>query len=255
MNIIFILITLLYLLYNLKYLLYNLKYIISEQFQNNKNIDYVVIHMKNSNNDKYNNILKNEKILQKKIKIYDAIIGKNVDLNNLSIYDQNIKFNFKYNYIGEVGCYLSHMLLIKSLINSTSKYTVIFEDDLKILDKNLDDTVNKIIYNLGNNFDMVYLGNLNNNYNMRVIDNIYTVNKWSFLWGTHAYIINNKNAAKIYNSLLNINVAIDNKFKSNINKNIIKAYMIHPILVDQNTDELKSDIRPKSILSAFKSIL
>jgi len=230
-------------------LLYNFR----ERFINEENISYYVIHMKDSNN-KYNNIIKNEKKLKKQINIYDAVIGKNIDLNNLTMIDQNINFNFNYNYIGEVGCYLSHMLLIKSLINSNSKYSVIFEDDLKILDDNLNDKINEIINKLDGNFDIIYLGNLNNNHYERVSDNIYTINKSDFLWGTHAYIINNKNASKIYESLLNIDAAIDNKFKNNINNDIIKAYVIYPILVDQNTDDLKSDIRPIAIKSAYRSI-
>jgi glycosyl transferase family 25 len=236
-------------------LLYNLKYKTHEKFVNNVNINYYVIHMKNSNNNKYDNVIKNEKILKKKINIYDAVVGKNVDLNNLSNIDPKITFNFNYNYIGEIGCYLSHMLLIKSLINSDTKYTVIFEDDLKILDENLDDKINKITSDLDDNFDMIYLGNLNNNHYEKIKDNIYTINKADFLWGTHAYIINNKNAKKIYDSLLNIDVAIDNKFKNNINNDTLKAYVIYPILVDQNTDELKSDIRPNAIKSVYKSIL
>ena len=250
MNIIIIIIILPLLLY----ILYNLIYKNLEKSQNNIQIDYFVIHMKNSNSDKYNNIIKNEKILNKKINIYDAIIGKDIDLNNFSTIDPNIKFNFKYNYIGEVGCYLSHLLLIKSLINSNNKYTVIFEDDLEILDENLDNTINKIISNLNGNFDIVYLGNLNNNHNEKVIDNIYTVNKTDALWGTHAYIVNNNNAKKIYDSLLNIDFAIDNKFYNNINNDIIKVFVIYPILVDQNTNEIKSDIRPQNFESAYKTI-
>ena len=233
----------------------DVKYKTQENFVNNLNINYYVIHIKNSNNNKYDNIIKNEKILKKKINIYDAVVGKNIDLNNFSNIDSNITFIYNYNYIGEIGCYLCHMLLIKSLINSDSKYTVIFEDDLEILDENLDDKINKIISDLDDNFDMIYLGNLNNNHYEKIKDNIYTINKTESLWGTHAYIINNKNAKKIYDSLLNIDVAIDNKFKNNINNDMLKAYVIYPILVDQNTDELNSDIKPNAFKSVYKSNL
>ena len=58
---------------------------------------------------------------------------------------------------------------------------------------------------------------------------------------------------KIYDSLLNIDVAIDNKFKNNINNDTLKAYVIYPILVDQNTAELKSDIRPNAIKSVYEA--
>lgn len=233
----------------------NLKYEDFNEYKDfNENIDYFVIHIKNSNN-KYKNIKKNEILLKKKINLYDAIIGKNINLNNLSLIDKNITFNFNYNYSGEIGCYLSHLLLIKSLIKSNKKYTVIFEDDFTILDTQLDDKINKIINKLNSNFDIIYLGNLTNHHYEKIIDNIYTINKIDFLWGTHAYIINNKSAKKIYDSLLNIDVSIDNKLKNNINNNIIKGYVIFPILVDQNINDFNSDIRPQSIISVHNLII
>ena len=86
-----------------------------------------------------------------------------------------------------------------------------------------------------------------NNKDNKVIDNIYTINKDINLWGTHAYLINNKNINKIYESLLNIDCPIDRKFKNNIINNILIGYVIYPILVDQNIEELNSDIRPYNL--------
>jgi GR25 family glycosyltransferase involved in LPS biosynthesis len=209
------------------------------------NISYNVIHMKNSNQNKYNNILNIEKQINQKINIFDAIVGKNVNLKNLNIFDENIKFNFKYTFPGEVGCYLSHLLLIKQAsLNTVNDYTVIFEDDFKINNDNLNEEINKIINKTNGDFDMIYLGNLNNNHKKQIIDNIYTIDSVSPLWGTHALLINNKNANKILSNITNIDQAIDNKYKTIIDANNIKAYVIYPTLVEQNTDDFKSEIRP-----------
>jgi GR25 family glycosyltransferase involved in LPS biosynthesis len=201
--------------------------------------------MKNSNEKKYNNILNIEKQINQKINIFDAIVGKNVNLKNLKIFDENIKFNFIYTFIGEVGCYLSHLMLIKQASNDTyNDYTVIFEDDFKVKNNNLTEEINNIINKTNGDFDMIYLGNLNNNHKDQIIDNIYTVDSESPLWGTHALLINNKNANKILSNIINIDKAIDNKYKGIIHKNNIKAYVIYPTLVEQNTDDFKSEIRP-----------
>ena len=204
-------------------------------------IDYYVIHME-KNKERIPNINENQNKLNQEIKIFDAVVGKNVDLNNLAIYDINLKNNFNYTYIGEIGCYLSHLMLIK-LINKNTGYTVIFEDDFKILS---DDLHSDIIHNLDiidNNFDILVLGNLNNNHSSLYKENIYTIDYFEFLWGTHAYVINNKNAKKIYNALLNMDAAIDNKYKKLFDDKILNSYVLYPILVDQKREEYKSAIR------------
>ena len=209
------------------------------------NIIYYVIHMKNSNENKYNNILNIEKQINQKINIFDAIIGKNVDLKNLKIFDENIKFTFNYTFSGEIGCYLSHLMLIKQAsTNTENDYTVIFEDDFKVNNDNLHEEINNIINKLNDDFDIIYLGNLNNNHKIQIIDNIYTINPKCKLWGTHALLINNKNANKILSYIIKIDKPIDNKYKHIIDNNIIKAYVIYPILVEQNTNDFKSEIRP-----------
>jgi len=211
------------------------------------NISYNVIHMKNSNENKYNNILNIEKQINQKLNIFDAIVGKNVNLKNLNIFDENIKFNFKYTFPGEVGCYLSHLLLIKKASTDIyNDYTVIFEDDFRVKNDNLHEEINNIINKTKGDFDMIYLGNLNNNHKKQIIDNIYTVDSVSPLWGTHALLINNKNANKILSNITNIDQAIDNKYKTIIDDNSIKTYVIYPTLVEQNTDDFKSEIRPNA---------
>ena len=205
-------------------------------------IDYYVIHIK-SYTSRLNNILENKKKLGYPINIFDGVIGKEVDINNLELFDPNINFNFKYTYINEIGCYLSHLMLIKSILNKNTGYTVVFEDDFIIIDDNLNKSITDIINKMPNDFDIIVLGNLNNNHDENLIDNIYFIDKKEYLWGTHAYLINNKNAQKIYNKLLNITQAIDNKYKQLFDDKELIGLTIYPILVDQQRVTYPSTIR------------
>jgi len=195
------------------------------------------------NKKKHNNITKNEKKLKHKINIFNAIIGKNIDLNKLDNFDKNLKLNYKFKHPGELGCYLSHYLLIKKAAKSNKKYTVIFEDDFKILSKDLNNEILKITSKV-NDFDIIHLGNLYESKSEKIVDNIYHKSNLIQLLGTHALLINNKNANKILNKLNSINQPIDNQYENLINKNEITNYVIYPSLVIQNNNfksELRSD--------------
>ena len=224
-------------------------YLVTKRFENfneidNSNyIDYYVIHMKNSCNKKRENINKQIKKLGKKINIFNAIIGKNIDINKLDKYDKNIKLNYKFKSDGELGCYLSHLMLIKKAINSNKKYTVIFEDDFKIVTKNLNKKILDITRKVDDNFDIIYLGNLYESKSEKIVDNIYKKSDIISLYGTHAILINNKNAQKIYNKLLNINDSIDIVLDKLINNNKLNYYVIYPSLVIQDNN-FNSSLRP-----------
>lgn len=203
-------------------------------------IDYNVIHMKSSCNKK-SNINKQMKKLNKYIHIFDAIIGKNI--TNLGKYDKNIKLNYKFKTKAELGCYLSHLMLIKKAISSDKKYTVVFEDDFKIVTKDLNTKILDITKKLDNNFDIIFLGNLYEIKSEKIIDNIYKKSNIIPLVGTHALLINNKNAEKIYKNLLNIDKPIDIALDSLTNENKLTSYVIYPSLVIQD-NKFDSSLRP-----------
>jgi GR25 family glycosyltransferase involved in LPS biosynthesis len=206
---------------------------------NNLKIEYHVIHMKSSN-DRKNNILKMENKLNQKINIFDAINGK--DVININEYDSEIKCKFETEKQNEVGCYLSHYLLIKHLLNSNNDYTIIFEDDFNITVDDLHGIIINIILLLENNFDVVFLGTtdlIHFFYNTE-INNIYKPKK--HLFGTQALLINNKYINKIYNELKYFNNAIDNKYYELHKTNKLNIYVIHPSLVIQDKN-FKSTIQ------------
>ena len=218
---------------------------IKDEFVNIKDEDiiYNVIHIKKNNDLRYNQILQMEKLLGKKIYFFDGIYGKNIDLNNLSIFDNNLSFNFNYRYIGEVGCYLSHFMLIKQCINSHANYSVILEDDFIINDSNFNNQLKETLEKITIDFDMLYLGNITENRGEQIVDNIYYPNRNEQILGTHGYLIKNKNALKILKALYNINMPIDHKFRVEFLKNNINILMLYPSIVVAN-NSIGSIIHP-----------
>jgi GR25 family glycosyltransferase involved in LPS biosynthesis len=202
-----------------------------------------VIHLPNSPN-RYDNIKEFEKKLNKNISIVEAISGKNEEKCKNMINEMQIDFNGGELFsIGEVGCYLSHMKIIRDvLIEDDYNYGVVFEDDFSFEDENLHEKIEEALHNIllhDKDFDILYLGNLNDNRYDNVKNNIYTVDKNNPLWGTHAYLINNKKKKKIFNSLKKFDKAIDNKLKELIDLDVLKGYVLYPSIVFQQSQNGK----------------
>jgi len=158
------------------------------------NVEYHIISLQNSH-DRIQNIETIQNKIQQKLHIFPAIDGNQIDFNSQN--DVNIKYRYKYK--GEIGCFLSHYYLLKSLVNSDCDYHVIFEDDAQILCDNLHE---QIIATVNENFDFFFLGYLTKClYSKR-----QTVHHH---YGTHGYIVNTKSIPKILDLLSNAYSEID----------------------------------------------
>ena len=94
-------------------------------------------------------------ILKIKMKRFEAIDGKQIDLNNYLVPDINKKLLEERR--GWIGCALSHMELWKKCV-SINKPILIFEDDNVIKEEvNYDKHLETIINNFPKDFDIVYL--------------------------------------------------------------------------------------------------
>jgi GR25 family glycosyltransferase involved in LPS biosynthesis len=239
-----------------------------EPFVYNSTIDFYVITMKNE--DRLKNI---ENQIQKQMNIMntndnknnennsfdfsiqkvDAVVGKNIDIHQLiqqnkidpNILNENIEdFNKNIDIKKrEIGCYLSHLKtyeLIK-LKNKTENYSVILEDDFKFTDDfmyKLEDTIINVKKN-NIDFDFLFLGILGYNGDHIMDNSIFTVPSNSF--GTHGYLINNKNIDKIIKKLSFIDCIIDVQiFRKGENKELNVA-RIDPVIID--TGDFYSEIR------------
>jgi len=208
------------------------------------NINYFLIHCY-EHIERIDNIINLQNIIKQQITIFKGYYTKNISndynakLEYLKKFDKNLKMEKNVFFkSGEIGCYLSHHMLIKDILDSSkyTEYTVIFEDDVKC-NETLHDDINKIIKNMYNkklDWDIIFLGNLTKNRAEKVIHNIYTIDKNNVCTGTHALLINNKNIQKIYNSNYNVLHSIDFQYKINIDNKNLNGYVIFPPICFQN---------------------
>ena len=228
-------------------------------------LEYYIIHLDRSTHRKTNiNNLKN--LLNQELIVFNAIDGNDIiDINDHKIifneiiikapftFDKSIKTKLQS---CEIGNYLSHLSLLHELIilNKNDGYSIIFEDDV-IFMPNLDNKIRGILGKIKEDFDILYLGNITNNYSEQYIDEIYNVDKNNVLWGTHAYLINNKNLNKFYNHFNYFYTATDTLIKNLINCDKVKGYVIYPSIAMQNNKEYPSEIirkNNKSLLTYLK---
>jgi GR25 family glycosyltransferase involved in LPS biosynthesis len=141
---------------------------------------------------------------------------------------------------GEIGCYLSHHMLIKHIMDKVNKdeYSVIFEDDVT-LKPHICDKIENIINKMKSvdiDWDIIFLGNIGKNHGTNIIDNIYAIDSTRVCAGTHSLLINNKNVKRIYNTNCKIIHAIDFQYKINIDAGKLNGYVIFPPLCFQNRE-------------------
>jgi GR25 family glycosyltransferase involved in LPS biosynthesis len=229
------------------FFIFNVKYQESLENQTEINLTYNVIHIK-GHSDRYKNIKENEKKLGEPIIIFDAVKGDSLNQQNLNAslkkYDSNLTIGeFKPKHINEIGCFLSHFLLIRSIMNDSPHhgYSVILEDDFSFSQETgVHLHIKNILSKLETNdpdFGMIVLGTFNNDpAGENIIDDIYRFNTDPniIVYGIHGYIINNKKAQTIYENLLTIKTVVDVQLFDLIRSGIIHGYIIKPMVVNQN---------------------
>jgi hypothetical protein len=123
---------------------------------------------------------------------------------------------------GELGCYLSHVHMLKKAIKSKNKYVMIIEDDVGHIDTSkLMDYIN----NAPSDFDLLYLS-----YNYHEYFESY--NQVTYLHGNQCYIVNTDNITQQkIDSLFPIVDPFDCVVASKF-----KTYIIEPKVVDLGED-------------------
>jgi GR25 family glycosyltransferase involved in LPS biosynthesis len=219
-----------------------------ENFEDSYIFDMYVITL--GKQERIENIKNQEKKINNKIEIFDAVNGLKLDINylknnNILVNQNTLSENYNHK-MGEIGCYLSHLNIYKKIKeNNKKRYTIIFEDDFLINSDNLIDEVKKAIDVLNSkniDFDFLFLGNLNDNHGENISDNLYYIDNNNNLYGTHGYIINNKNIDKIIDNLNKIIKPIDNSIQDLSYDKVFNTIVIYPNLVNQES-ELKSTIK------------
>ena len=129
---------------------------------------------------------------------FTAIYGKDFKIKNPKIF--NLFKNLSPN---EIGCFLSHIILIYIISKhpDTDKYSIIFEDDIQI-NPHIDTTQlkNKILSAVKYNANIIYLGKcLEQCYSMQPVENRADIFYGKKPLCLHAYMIKNSFAKKVIN--------------------------------------------------------
>lgn len=146
-----------------------------------------------------------------------AINGQYLDIDKLK--NDGIVINNKLTK-GEIGCYLSHIHMLKKALES-NKQVLIIEDDAKIEV----DTFQKIkaLKDIPEDWDILFIG-----YNYYEQFSINEFNKIKYLHGAHAYLVNNKNITiEKINSLLPIDKPYDIILPIKL-----KTYIVKPKIIE-----------------------
>jgi GR25 family glycosyltransferase involved in LPS biosynthesis len=202
-----------------------------------------------------------KKQFNKEITIFPGVYTRYVPINKQVEYITNLKNKmhfdetkgFRFKHSGEIGCYLSHYYVIETIMNNNKEtsmfdYSVIFEDDVTSDFNNLHDKIENIIKKINNqgiDFDIIFLGTRNGNKGQHIVDDIFYLDKNAECWGTHALLINNKNAEKIFNLGCSITGQIDIHYTNLAVNGKLTCLVISPIICDQS--ELPSNIQPTTI--------
>lgn len=147
-----------------------------------------------------------------------AVNGHELDIDEMKK-DGIININNKMTK-GEIGCYLSHIHMLKKALES-KKQVLILEDDANIEV----DTFQKIkaLKDIPEDWDILSIG-----YNYFEEFSINSFNKIKYLHGTHAYLVNNKNITiEKINSLLPIDKPYDISLPIKL-----KTYIVKPKIIE-----------------------
>lgn len=120
-----------------------------------KMIDEIFIVNLDSRKDRWDNLISLEPYLENNATRISAVNGKTLKLNNF-IYNsfKNNTFLWKKSVI---GCLLSHIKIWSKIINSSGKYFLVLEDDVRFND-NWISTWNKYATHIPKDAELLYLG-------------------------------------------------------------------------------------------------
>lgn len=170
----------------------------------------------------YENTLKNEKKYNLKNINYEKIISiKNNNIDRNYLYQNNI-INFKNLNYNDISRFLSHIKTWEKIIEDNVKYGIIFEDNIKSLDKLISDDIINNINKLPDNWNILLL-NKEGGEIIKLNDEIFKVNN---IIGTNSYIINNITAKYLLENIFPIKQTLEKKL-SDLSKNLINIYIIN----------------------------
>ena len=157
------------------------------------------------------NLDENRKILDKNKLIADGLVSSKNSLR-----------------MGQIGCALSHITILKNIKKQKAPYGIILEDDVIIPD---DFSLEQL--KLPTDFDICFLGGCNINGEQIAPNWIRpTAKNGAFNLCWHAVLVNKKSAQKILDLLKPLTRPIDSQIREEYDK--LKVFYHYPNLISQN---------------------
>jgi GR25 family glycosyltransferase involved in LPS biosynthesis len=210
---------------------------------NKSNIDYYVIHCE-KHTDRLDHIENHLKKNIPELRVWKGTFIENFEENTedqIKKYCSNIHYDtsiYKFKSPGELGCYLSHHLLIKHIMENDNQngFTVILEDDVQLCN-GFKEKIEDILNNVEIDFDIIFTSlirvrRFKNSIRKNKINEFNNIIKRSDARGegTFGMVYSNKNLKKIYQVLTCPTDAIDGHYIKQIRKNNLNAYVCTPYL-------------------------
>lgn len=219
--------------------------------------NYYVIHC-DKHTERLDHIENHLKKNIPELKVWQGTLIEKIE-ENLNIqfknYSQDISYteNNVFQNPGEIGCYLSHHLLLKHLIKHDNEdgYTIILEDDVTLCN-DFENKLENILLNNNKDFDILFLSlsACNRRFTQEMKNNKITEfnsvvkSKTSGGQGTYGMVYCNKHLKKIYDITCNAIHAIDVVYVMKIKEHALSSYVCTPYLCI-HTGELSSTIHDK----------
>ena len=166
-----------------------------DDFYNEEIIPYTIVSI---NDKRIINKDKIDKVMFKHLNLNIKSLNANNEKNIYSFLKNNKDFYFSWGKfkVGEVGCFASHYLIWKELLNSNYDYILVFEDDANIHD-NFIDIFKNSLNNVPSDYDLLSIYVDKNQYD-RFNEKEHQVNsliaKAYQDWSTLCYVVSRKGA-------------------------------------------------------------
>lgn len=139
---------------------------------------------------------------------------------------------------GAVGCYMSHLNTMKTILSSGKDFGIVFEDDV-VFNKDLFQQFQKLLQVVPKDWDMLLLGV----YCLRC-DRVRGFNIVKKFFGMHAYAVRNKGIRKILKSATGpLKHQIDHHLSNMAENGILKVYSAPQSMAQQATHKFITNIQ------------
>lgn len=180
------------------------------------------------------NIDRWNQISHRNLNRFSAINGK--ILNKQKLIDKGIIAKNNFLKMGQIGCALSHISVLKLIKNQDEQYGLILEDDVILPD---DFSIERL--NLPKDFDIVFLGGCNIK-GKKITENLIKPTSYNGTYNLccHAVLVNKNRVDKILNVLTPLYRPIDTQLRDYYK--ILDVYYYYPNIINQNK-KLRSNRR------------